>query len=197
MGCFEQKSYIHSRGPVLALCNAIQSLPVRTGPVTFNSCIISLRARTGLQISNSLWTAHFRTIRGLCGPCSTGPVCPHMMSVRDFCKFWLSQFPYMSVWVPYSTFAGPTWAVDGSCRIWKMLEFPIRGPYDTCMGTARGPCGVLRIMLSNHKSIAVPSCTGPIAWCDHEHRTGVKFLRVLHLALQARNHMGAKNVRVP
>ena len=44
MGCFEQKSYIHSGGPVRALCNAIQSLPVRTGLVSFNSCIISLWA---------------------------------------------------------------------------------------------------------------------------------------------------------
>ena len=32
-----------------------------------------------------------------------------------------------------------------------------------------------------------------VAWCDHGNSTGVKFLRVLHSALRARNRTGAKN----
>ena len=58
---------------------------------------------------------------------------------------------------------------------------------------AWGPCGVLRIFRSNHKCTAVSNRTGPVAWCDHENNTGVKFLRALHLASRARNGTGAKN----
>ena len=54
-GCFEQKSYIHSRGPHGPRAAPYEfRLPVR-GPLSFNACIISLRARTGLDTSNSPW----------------------------------------------------------------------------------------------------------------------------------------------
>ena len=41
---------------------------------------------------------------------------------------------------------------------------------------------------SNHKCTAVSSRTGPVAWCDHESSTGVKFLRALHSAIFTVGH---------
>ena len=105
----------------------------------------------------------------------TGPVRPYTTPVQDFCQFWLCQFPYLS------------------CRIWKTLKIPVRGPYDACMGIARGTRGVLRIIEPNHKCTAVSSRTGPVAWCDQENSTDVKFLRAFHLDLRARNRTGDEN----
>ena len=56
----------------------------------------------GLEIVNSPWTASAGTIR-----VRTGPVRPHTTPVRDFSKFWLYKFPYVSVRVPYDNLAGP------------------------------------------------------------------------------------------
>ena len=122
---------------------------------------------------------------------------PHTMPVPDICKFWLRQFPLEFVRVPYGTLAGPARALYGSHRIWKTLKILVWGLYDACTGITRGPCGVLRIILSNHKCTAVSSHTGPVAWCDNENSTGVKFLWALHLALWARNCTGAKNCTGP
>ena len=85
---------------------------------------------------------------------------------------------------------GPSYGPHG---IWKTLEIPERGPHDK--GIARGPCGVPRIIRSNYKCTAISSRTGPVAWCDHENSTGVKFLRARHSTLRARNRTGAKIVR--
>ena len=112
-----------------------------------------------------------------------------------FAKLWWCPFPHVPVRAPYGTLAGPARAPYGSRRIWKTFEIPVRGPYDDHTGTARGPWVVLRIIRSNHKGAAVSSRTGPLAWCDHENNTGVKFLRALHSALRARNLTGAKIVR--
>ena len=72
------------------------------------------------------------------------------------------------------TLAGPARAPYGSRRIWRTFEIPVRGPYDARTDTAR-----VR--------------TRPVAWCDHDNNTGVKFLRALHSALRARNRTGVKN----
>ena len=69
----------------------------------------------------------------------------------------------------------------------------MRGPYDARTGIARGTHGVLRIIQPNHNYTAVSSRTEPVAWCDHENSTDVKFLRPLHSALRARNRTGDKN----
>ena len=66
--------------------------------------------------------------------------------------------------------------------------------WDSRAGPVRRPCVVLRIIRSNHKCTAVSSRTGPVAWCDHENSTGVKFRRALHSPLRARNRTGAKIV---
>ena len=95
--------------------------------------------------------------------------------------------------MPYGTLASPAKAPYGSRRIWKILKIPVRGPHDARTGHTRGPCGVLWIIQSNHKCTVVSSRTGPLAWCDHENSTSVKFLRALHSALWARNRTGAKN----
>ena len=68
-----------------------------------------------------------------------------------------------------------------------------RFPYGARTGTARGTRGVMRIIKPNHKYTIVSSRTGPVAWCDHENSTDVKFLRALHSALRARNRTGDKN----
>ena len=127
-----------------------------------------------------------------CGP-RTGPARQNTTPVRDFCQFWLCQFPCVSVRAPYGTLAGPARAPYGSRRIWKTLKIPVRGPYDARTGTARGTRGVMRIIQPNHQYTAVSSRTGPLAWCDHENSTDVKFLRALHSALRARNRTGDKN----
>ena len=123
----------------------------------------------------------------------TGPLRPHTTPVREFCKFWCCQLPYVPVRAPYGTFAGPARAPYGSRRIWRTFEIPMRGPYDARTGTARGPCGVLRIIWSNYRCTAVSTRTWPVAWCDHENSTGVKSLRALHSALWARNRTGVQN----
>ena len=76
-----------------------------------------------------------------------------------------------------------------SRRKWK----PWRFPCGARRGIARGLCGFLRMIRWNHKCTAVSNRSGPVAWCDHENSTGVKFLRALHSALRARNRMGAKS----
>ena len=110
-----------------------------------------------------------------------GPVRPPTTPARDFCKFGSRTAP---IRVPH-----------GPRRIWKILEIPVRSPSDTRTSIARGPCGVLRIIRSDHKCTAVSSRTVSVAWCDHENSTSVKFLRALHSALWARNRMSAKIVR--
>ena len=66
-------------------------------------------------------------------------------------------------------------------------------PYGARTIPARGTRGVMRIIQPNHQYTAVSSRTGPLAWCDHENSTDVKFLRALHSALRARNRTGDKN----
>ena len=75
----------------------------------------------------------------------------------------------------------------------------MRDPNDACMGLARGPCGVLRSIRSNHKCMysLVKPYGAHDAWCEHENSTGVKFLRVLHSVLRARNRANVKIVRGP
>ena len=119
----------------------------------------------------------------------TGPVRPNMTPVRDFCQFWLYQFPYVSARVPCDTLAGPTRAPYGSRRIWKTLKIPLRGPY----GHRTGHPWSLANHWPNHKCTAVSSRAGPVAWCDHENSTDVKILRPLHSALRAKNRTGDKN----
>ena len=65
---------------------------------------------------------------------------------------------------------------------------PVRCPHGPRTGTHR----VLRIILQNHKCTAVSNRTGPVALCDHENSTDVKFVRALHFALRARNRTGDK-----
>ena len=93
---------------------------------------------------------------------------------------------------PYGTLAGHARAPYGSRRVWKTL-IPVRGPYEARIGIARGSLGVLRIIQPNHKYTTVSSRAGPVAWCDHENSTDVKFLRPLHSALRARNRTSDKN----
>ena len=80
---------------------------------------------------------------------------------------------------------GPTRAPYESRSVWNTLEIPERGPCEARTDIARHPCGVLRIILWNHKSTAASGRTGPVAWRDHENSTGVKFLRAFHSALRA------------
>ena len=49
----------------------------------------------------------------------------------------------------------------------------------------------------SHTCTAVSCRTGPVAWCDHENSTDVKFLRALHSALRARIVQVIKIVRGP
>ena len=120
----------------------------------------------------------------------TSPVRPNTTPGWDFCQFWLYQFPYVSVRVSYGALVGPTWAPYGSRRIWKHWRFPCG--VRTMHGHRTGTRGVLRIIRPNHKCTVVSSRPGPVAWCDHENSTDVKFLRARHSALRARNRMGDK-----
>ena len=122
-----------------------------------------------------------------------GPVRPNTRPVQDFCQSWLCQIPYMSVRAPYGTLVGHARAPYGAHRIWKTLKIPVQGSYDARTGIAQGTHGVLRISQPNHKYADVSSRTGPVAWCDHRNSTDVKFQRVLHSALRARNRRGDKN----
>ena len=86
----------HSRAPygLLPDCfeqNCTSTHRARADPVqcrtkfacSFNTCIISERARAGLQIVNSLWTAHAGTVRG--------PARPNTTPVRER---WWCRLPY-------------------------------------------------------------------------------------------------------
>ena len=124
-GCLN-KNRTSTHGTHPCLCGAIQFLPPRTGPVEFDACIISLQALYGFRDRK----------QPLNSPCRNhkGPVPPHTMPVQDFCKYWLWQFPYVCVSVPYGTLAGPIRALYMSRRIWKILEIPVRGPHDAHTG---------------------------------------------------------------
>ena len=152
-------------------------LPIQ-GPQSFNACIISLRALYRFR-------NHKQPVNSLCGDRNVGPVWPHTMPMRDFHKFWLCQFPYVSVKLPC-----PTRALYGSCRVWKTLQIPVWGLYKAHKGITWCPCGVLWIIRSNHKCTAFSSRMGPIAWCDHEDSTGVKFLQVVHSSLTGKKSYG-------
>ena len=86
--------------------------------------------------------------------------------------------------------AGNARAPHGSRRIWKTLKIQAR---QARAMPVRGTRGILRIIQPNHKYTVVSSRTGPVAWCDHENSTDVKFLPALHSALRARNRTGDKN----
>ena len=81
----------------------------------------------------------------------------------------------------------------GPVRYQKHWRFPC----GACTGIIGGTRGVLRIIQPNHKYADMSSRTGPVAWCDHGNSTDVKFLRVLHSALRARNRTGDKIVWGP
>ena len=168
LGCFKQKSYVHSWWRHTNFASSY----------SFSACIIRLWAPYRLRDRK-------QPVNSPCGD-RMGSTWPNTMPMWDFCQFWLCQFPYMSKRVPYGTLAGHTQALNGSHRIWKTLKIPLWGPYD-----------VLWIIQPNHKYSIVSSCTGPIAWCDHDNSTDVKFLRPLHSALQARNRTGDKNSTGP
>ena len=70
----------------------MQILPPRTGPVEFKCMHHKF---TG--------PVRFR----YCNQPVNSPVRPNTTTVWDFCQFWLCQFPYLSVRVPYDTLAGP------------------------------------------------------------------------------------------
>ena len=115
--CFEQKSYVHSRGPHGARAAPYECcLPAR-GPLSFNACIISLRAPYG-----------FRYCKQPVNRARTGPVKGPYGQIRRpcgiVCQLWLCQFPYLSVRAPYGTLAGHARAPYGSRRIWKTLKIP-------------------------------------------------------------------------
>ena len=108
-GCFEQKSYVHSRGPHGPLASPYEfCLPV-WGPWSFNACIISLRAPYGFKY-------HKQPVNS---PCETraGPVRPNATPVRYFCQFWLCQFPYVPEGRRTAPFASHARAPYGSRRI--------------------------------------------------------------------------------
>ena len=136
-----------------------------------------LTARTGLDIVNSPWAARVGTVRG-----PTRGLRMTTIDVRVEFLHILLRVCESAVWHPC-----------GSHRIWKTFEIPVWGLYDARTGIARGRCGVLRIIISNHKCTAVSSRTGPVAWCDHENSTDVKFLRVLRSALRDRTGGRFKN----
>ena len=133
-------------GPVRAPCGDIRILSPRTG--SFNTWIISLRAQYGLRDRK----------QSLNSPCRdrTGPIQPNTTPVWECCKFWLCQFSYLSVRVPYGTLVGPARAAYGSRRIWKTLDIAARGPYDARVGIARSPCGVLSFIF--YQTISVQPC---------------------------------------
>ena len=173
-GCFEQKSYVHSRGPHGSRTAPNEfCLPVR-GPLSFNACIISLRVPYGFRDFK-------QPVNSPCGPRTAKydaragflpirvvsiPLCIRKGAVRHPC--------------------GPRTGLAGYEKHWRF-------PYGARTGTARGTRGVMRIIQPNHKYTAVSSRPGPVAWCDHENSTDVKFLRALHPALRARNRTGHKN----
>ena len=74
---------------------------------------------TGFEILNILWTAHAGTARA-----HTGPVRPNTTPVRDFCRSWLCQFPYMSMRAPYGTLAGHTGPRTDPVGYEKHWRFP-------------------------------------------------------------------------
>ena len=134
-----------------------------------------------------------------------------------FLQFWLYRFPYVSARVSYVGVLGcPTWVSARvslwvlGCPTWVSARVSLWVPRGLRMGPVGyekhwrfpcgahtvpvwGTCGVLRIIRPNHKCTAVSSCTGPVAWCDHENSTEVKILRALHSALLAKNRTGDEN----
>ena len=86
---------------------------------------------------------------------------------------------------------GPRTGPVGYEKHWR---FPCRAR----MMPVRAPHGVpVESYELFNQTISVQTCqvvrTGPVAWCDHGNSTDVKFLRVLHSVLRARNRTGDKN----
>ena len=121
-----------------------------------------------------------------------GPLRPNTTPV-DFFQIWLCQFPYVSVRAPYGTLADHARALYGSRWMWKTVKIPVRGLYDARTGIARSTRGVLEIIKPNRMYTAMWSHTRPVACCDHETSTDVKFLQAVHSTLRARNRVGDKN----
>ena len=108
-----------------------------------------------------------------------------------------SSYLYLSASLPFATLVGLARAPYGSRRIWTILKIPVWGPHDARTTNARGPCGVMRIIRSNHKYTVTSSRTGPVAWLWPREQHHVKFLWALHSASRARNRTGAKIVWSP
>ena len=166
-GLFEQKSYVHSRGPHGPRAAPYEfCLPVR-GLQNFNVCIIILRAPYGF------WDPK-QPLNSPCGD-RKGPVrAPYIQAKYDARAGFLS---ILVVLIPLRVRKGPARAPYESRRIWKTLKIPLWDPYCARTGITWGTRGVLRIIRPNHKCTAVSSRTGPVAWCDT--RTDVKILRAL------------------
>ena len=64
-----------------------------------------------------------------------------------------------------------------------------------CEKHCKFPCGARTTPARASHGVSVKSRTSPVAWCDHENNTDVKFLLALHSALRPRNRTGAKIVR--
>ena len=136
-GCFEQTWYVHSQGLYGTVrCRTNVASLYRARGVG----IISLRTCTGLEIIHSPWTAR------------AGPVRAPYGHIRR--KFWLCQFPYVSIRVPCGSPTPP----PPPPRIWKTLDIPLWGPYGHCKGSMWSPANY-----SKFKCTAVSSRTGPVA----------------------------------
>ena len=135
----------------------------------------------GFEILNSPWTAHAGTVRG--------PYGPRMAKYVARAGF-LSILVVCAVRHPCGSRMGPHTGPVGYEKHWRL---PCgHGPV-LCLYGHRTTRGVLRIIRPNHKCTAVSSRMEPVAWCDHENSTNVKFLRALHSAIRARNRTGDKN----
>ena len=132
-GCFEQKSYVHSRGPHGPHAAPYEfCLPVR-GLQNFNGCIISLRVPYGFWDPKQPLNSPCGDRKGPCGPHTAKP---NTTPVRDFCQFWLNQFPYVSARVPH----GPRTSPVGYEKHWRF------------------PCGTRTVPVRASHGAPVESC---------------------------------------
>ena len=139
----------------------------------------------GFEIPNSPWTAPAGPVRAtydqIWRPCGifVDFGCINSVTFSQGCRTAPLRVPH-----------GPRTGSIGNEKHWRF-------PCGARTGIVRDTRGVLRIIRPNHKCTAVSSCTGPVAWCDHENSIDVKILRALHSALRAKNPTGDKNLTGP
>ena len=88
----------------------------------------------------------------------------HTTPVRDFCKLWLCQFPYVSVRCRNFGFNGPRTGPVGYDKHWRFPCGPERCPHEHRTGSmwSLAEWFVKPLVYSRVNGL------GPVAWCDYE-----------------------------